>query len=185
MTDEIRVHVVNYKRKSLYMRYTDPVTGKQVTKSTGTHRRKEAERLAHKWEADLNEGRYKAPSKVTWFEFRDRYEHEVVTALAERTAGKVSAVFNAVERHLNTHKLANLTADRISTLALGFGGAMTGEHGDGILRSCWLEKMVGPRLVAAMKRTSTSLSVTAPTGRKERFSRALRSEEHTSELQSH
>ncbi|NOX58023.1 MAG: FAD-binding protein [Planctomycetes bacterium] len=43
-------------------------------------------------------------------------------------------------------------ADRISSLALAFGGAMTGEHGDGILRSCWLEKMVGPRLRAAMKR---------------------------------
>jgi FAD/FMN-containing dehydrogenase/Fe-S oxidoreductase len=40
-------------------------------------------------------------------------------------------------------------ADRVSSLALEFGGAMTGEHGDGLVRSCWLEKMYGPRIVEA------------------------------------
>ncbi len=40
-------------------------------------------------------------------------------------------------------------ADRVSALALEFGGAMTGEHGDGIARSCWLEKMYGPKLIEA------------------------------------
>lgn len=43
-------------------------------------------------------------------------------------------------------------ADRVSTLAHEFGGTMTGEHGDGIVRSGWLEKMYGPRIVAAFKR---------------------------------
>ncbi len=43
-------------------------------------------------------------------------------------------------------------ADRISSLALKYGGTMTGEHGDGIVRSCWLAKMYGPRITAAMKR---------------------------------
>ncbi len=43
-------------------------------------------------------------------------------------------------------------ADRISSLALEFGGTMTGEHGDGILRSCWLEKMYGPRIMEAFRR---------------------------------
>ena len=43
-------------------------------------------------------------------------------------------------------------ADRVSSLALEFGGSMTGEHGDGMLRSCWLEKMYGPTIVAAFGR---------------------------------
>ena len=43
-------------------------------------------------------------------------------------------------------------ADGVSTLACRFGGTMTGEHGDGIVRSCWHEKMYGPRIVAAFKR---------------------------------
>jgi len=42
-------------------------------------------------------------------------------------------------------------AEAVSDLALEFGGAMTGEHGDGIVRSCWVEKMYGPRLTAAFK----------------------------------
>lgn len=43
-------------------------------------------------------------------------------------------------------------ADRISTLALEFGGTMTGEHGDGLLRSEWLEKMYGPVIIDAFRK---------------------------------
>lgn len=42
-------------------------------------------------------------------------------------------------------------ADAVSDLALEFGGAMTGEHGDGLLRSCWAEKMYGSQIVNAFK----------------------------------
>ena len=40
-------------------------------------------------------------------------------------------------------------AGAVADLALEFGGAMTGEHGDGIVRSCWIEKMYGPQIVKA------------------------------------
>ena len=43
-------------------------------------------------------------------------------------------------------------ADRVSSLALEFGGTMTGEHGDGIVRSCWLEKMYGARIIEAFRK---------------------------------
>ncbi|MFQ5589765.1 MAG: FAD-binding and (Fe-S)-binding domain-containing protein [Phycisphaerae bacterium] len=43
-------------------------------------------------------------------------------------------------------------ADAVSELAVEFGGTTTGEHGDGIIRSCWLEKMYGPRITAAFQR---------------------------------
>ncbi len=42
-------------------------------------------------------------------------------------------------------------ADAVSDLALQFGGTMTGEHGDGLVRSCWLEKMYGPKILAAFR----------------------------------
>ncbi len=42
-------------------------------------------------------------------------------------------------------------ADAVSSLTLEFGGAFTGEHGDGIVRSCWIEKLYGPRIVQAFK----------------------------------
>ncbi len=40
-------------------------------------------------------------------------------------------------------------AEGVSDLAIEFGGTITGEHGDGIVRSCWLEKLYGPRILAA------------------------------------
>ncbi len=43
-------------------------------------------------------------------------------------------------------------ADRVSSLVIEFGGTMTGEHGDGIVRSVWLEKLYGPRIVEAFGR---------------------------------
>jgi len=118
---EIKVHVVDYGREFLHMRYKDPLTGKLVTRSTevprgGAKSRKDAEKVAAKWEAELQEGRYKAPSKVTWDEFRQRYEDEVLPGLAENTLKKAFATFNAVERHVDPKLLSAVTAEAISTL---------------------------------------------------------------------
>ena len=47
---EIKVHVVERAdRKYLNMRYTDPITGKPVRRSTGTTNRREAEKKAVVW----------------------------------------------------------------------------------------------------------------------------------------
>ena len=43
-------------------------------------------------------------------------------------------------------------ADAVSSLTLEYGGTMTGEHGDGIIRGCWTEKMFGPKLYEAFRR---------------------------------
>jgi FAD/FMN-containing dehydrogenase/Fe-S oxidoreductase len=42
-------------------------------------------------------------------------------------------------------------ADSAGSLTLEFGGAVTGEHGDGIVRSCWIEKTYGPQIVEAFR----------------------------------
>lgn len=42
-------------------------------------------------------------------------------------------------------------AESAADLAVAFDGAVTGEHGDGIVRSCFLEKVYGPRIVAAFR----------------------------------
>ena len=39
----------------------------------------------------------------------------------------------------------------VSDLVLEFGGAMSGEHGDGLVRSVWNEKMFGPRIYRAFR----------------------------------
>jgi len=113
--NSIRVHVVRYPdRKNLVMRYTDPSNGKQVQRSTGTNKKREAERIAAKWEADLQEGRYRKPGGMMWEEFIDRYDTEVLSGLADKTAPVVYTVFNSVERILNPQHLREMTTDRIS-----------------------------------------------------------------------
>ena len=42
-------------------------------------------------------------------------------------------------------------ADEISDLVKEFGGSLSGEHGDGIVRGVWAEKMFGPELVNAFR----------------------------------
>lgn len=40
-------------------------------------------------------------------------------------------------------------AEAVCDLAVAFGGTMTGEHGDGLVRSCWLERLYGPKIIEA------------------------------------
>ena len=85
MGDEIRVAVASYgDGRNLMMVYKDPITGKKVAKTSGTTDRREAERAAAVWQDELNTGRYQAPSRLTWAEFRERYEAEKLATLAPR-----------------------------------------------------------------------------------------------------
>jgi Fe-S oxidoreductase len=42
-------------------------------------------------------------------------------------------------------------AEQVSDLVLEFGGAMSAEHGDGLARSCWNEKLFGPVIYGAFR----------------------------------
>ncbi len=42
-------------------------------------------------------------------------------------------------------------SDEVTDLLKEFGGSMTGEHGDGIVRGYWTEKMFGPELVESFR----------------------------------
>ena len=47
-------------------------------------------------------------------------------------------------------KMVSIASD-ISDLVLEFGGSLSGEHGDGIVRGVWTEKMFGPRIYRAFQ----------------------------------
>ena len=120
MEDRIRVHVVKYREcRNLILRYKDHVTGKYVRKTSGTASRKDAYKKAQQWEDDINSGKYRGRFKVTWEEFRLRYEQEVLPGLAPKTAEKVDSIFNTLERILPQVKnglLRELNPERISAL---------------------------------------------------------------------
>ena len=114
---EVKVSSFGSKRKYLMMRYTCPVTGKRTARSTGTTVKREAERVAAKWEAELREGRYAPASKMTWQDFGLRYFAEVLPGLADKTGDLVGSVFNAFGRLTPPRRLADVTSGRLSKFA--------------------------------------------------------------------
>ena len=70
-------------RANLVLRYIDPLTGKQKTKSAGTPDEAEAIGAAAVWQDELRTGRYQAPSRLTWAEFRQRCKDEKLSAMPE------------------------------------------------------------------------------------------------------
>ena len=110
----IIVKVVKYgDRKNLLLSYSDPRTGKRVTRSADTAVRREAERAAAKWEDELREGSYKKTSNCSWEAFRERYERQVHQEQAPKTLSKVISVFNAVEQIASPRRLADLDDQRL------------------------------------------------------------------------
>ena len=113
--ENIQVTVVKRSdRKYFMMRYIDPVTGKQAARSTRTTRRREAERIAAKWEAELHEGRYRPASKITWAEFREQYEEQKLATLADKTQESAGTAMNHLERVINPKRLISLTSATLS-----------------------------------------------------------------------
>ena len=123
MSERVKVTVVEFGDRTHYMmQWRDPVTGRKKSKSTKVKRtgrakdRKDAEKVAGAFEAELREGRYHEPLKTTWEEFRRKYEEEKLPSLAKRTDDRVGTVLNWVEEILNPVRLAHLTESRLSHL---------------------------------------------------------------------
>ena len=116
MSDTIKASVFRKEgRKFLYMQYRDPDSGDKVCKSTKQIKRREAERVAAKWETEVNEGReQKRFGRMPWPEFRRLYEDEVLPGLAERTDEKVCGVFNVLERLAKPSRLCDLNEAKLS-----------------------------------------------------------------------
>ena len=115
MIDEIKVHVVKYPdRANLVMRYRDPFTGKQVQRSTGTTKQRDAERKAAKWEAELREGRYQKRCKMSWEDFRTYYSDNALPGLAVASISSYETTLNVFERTANPQRLADVTTERVT-----------------------------------------------------------------------
>jgi len=115
MSDEIKVSVVDYgENRNLMMRYVDPTTGKQVARSAGTRDELTAERAAAVWQDELNTGRYAAPSRITWADFRERYEGEKLAGMSKGSQLAYTVALDHVTRVLNPDRLARLTPQAMS-----------------------------------------------------------------------
>jgi hypothetical protein len=96
------------------IRYVSPETGAVLQKSTGTAKKKEAERILGELRADLLARRYQPIANVSWKNFRERYEREAMPALAIKTQAKINTVLDSVETTLKPARLSDLTTQRLS-----------------------------------------------------------------------
>jgi len=118
MADDFRVTVNSCgPDRPLFLRWTDPNTGRRLKRSSGTHDRREAERLAGILEKELREGKYAPPSQLLWEDFTWRYCDQVLPGLAKKTGRIVNTVFNQVDRVLGPRRLAQLTSPRLAHFA--------------------------------------------------------------------
>jgi integrase len=117
MQDEIVVKVHSYGTgRALSLVWFDPISGKKKAKSAKTTDWREAERLAGELQRELAAGRYAPPSKITWAEFRKRYEEEHLASLKPKTAKNTQYVLDAIEQHLNPDRLIKINSSALSTL---------------------------------------------------------------------
>jgi len=122
---EIKVYVVEFGDRPYYqLQWSDPITQRKRTKTTGIKRtglareRKLAERLAAELESQLQAGAGGLPSRLTWAEFRERYEREVVPGLAKQTGEKIRGVLKRVETLLSPKRLRDVNEARLSHLVV-------------------------------------------------------------------
>jgi len=115
MPNDFRVTVNRYgPGRNLVLRWTDPISGERKAKSSGTTDAKTAERKAGELERKLRAGASLCPGNVTWTKFRERYEAEHLSTLAERTQNAAATAMNHLERVIKPKRLSSLTASVMS-----------------------------------------------------------------------
>jgi integrase len=121
MNEDVKVWVMEYAgRPNYYLQWKDPVNQRRRTKATKIPRtgkardRKLAERAARELENKLAAGEAVIPSRLSWEDFRRRYEAEVVPGLAGRTGEKISSVFDRFEAEIGPQRLWDVDEKRLS-----------------------------------------------------------------------
>jgi integrase len=115
MRDTIKVHVVKYPdRDNLVLRWKDPITGKPRCKTSGTSRRREAERVAAKVEHEIMEGQHGPASRMGWSDFREYHERHCLSAMKQKSIDAYAVALNVYQRFHQPERLSEITAARIT-----------------------------------------------------------------------
>lgn len=112
--DSIKVYVIDKGRRNLYLLYRDPETGKDVTVSAGTPKKREAEKAAAVWESALQAGKWKRSPRCSWEDFKEQYADEKLATMRESSRAKTQTAFRSLESVFTPTKLVYLTSQRIA-----------------------------------------------------------------------
>lgn len=92
----IQVHCRRKRGRPLQLYYVDPLTQREVSRSSGTSDIRQAERAAADWQRELNARG--EPGKLSWDEFVCRHEDERIPTLSSGARSAVQAAFGHLER---------------------------------------------------------------------------------------
>ena len=110
----LRVKITKYADRKYWIAYVVADGRRGQTRSTKTTTKREAERFAAVWEAELREGRYKPASSITWEEFKQRYCEDGAATLADGTLNLTNVAFGHIDRLARPARLRDLTEDSLS-----------------------------------------------------------------------
>jgi integrase len=119
---EKRIHVWVQQfsdRPNLVLQWFDPDTGKRKSKSAETADRQKAEEAREKLQYELRQGKYQEAIKLTWKEFRERYEAEYLPNCRLRTREKVASVFAVFEAICNPRQMRGINKRMLSLFVAG------------------------------------------------------------------
>jgi len=112
-----RINVIVFKpadRPCFHAQWVDPLTGKKKTRSTGTNIKRDAERFAGTLANQIESGALEFTSRITWAEFRQRYERECLSQLAEGTGKQYRCTMDCFQRRINPKLLRSITKATIA-----------------------------------------------------------------------
>lgn len=103
--------------RPLLLYYVDPESGKEVSRSSGTFDRTEAERAAGVWESELRNRRGRDGASWDWFV--ERFTNEHLAGLSRRGRNSYRCALNAFRRIVKVSSINHIDASAISTFKAG------------------------------------------------------------------
>jgi integrase len=119
MTEKrIRVWIQPFRDRPYPMlRWLDPDSGRRKSQSAGTAQPKAVETARADLEADLNHGRHKAASRLSWIRFRELFEAEYASATRPDTQKNFATTFDHLETLCHPTSLQAVNTRLLSTFA--------------------------------------------------------------------
>lgn len=115
MPAKITVHVIDYGRKSLVLRWTDPVTGKLKTKSSKTKKKSEAYEQAKDLAKFLNSKLPTNDGLIDWEHFVDEYDDHHLISLSRSSRARALGVLNVLKIEMDPSSLADVSSSVLSS----------------------------------------------------------------------
>jgi integrase len=120
VSNRITVWVQRFKdRRHLVLQWRDPDTGKRKSETAGTANEKKAETARADKEYELNHGLYETASRMTWEQFRERFEDEYLPGLRERSREKYGTVFDVFEQEVGPKLLSGVNERTLTAFVRG------------------------------------------------------------------